>query len=482
MVKYGNSDHPSVVHPPHYLHELPQEDEERLENLFKSLDVDGNGKIDIHDLSVALREFGVNQSYAKKFIEHSDQNKSGDISIGEFIHYVKEHEKNLRLQFSHLDKNKDGMIDVEELIKAFKELGVEVDKKEATKLLQRMDQDGSLAISFDEWRDFLLYAPSTDIIEILKYWRHSTYLDIGEDLNVPDDFTPSEIASGQWWRHLLAGGIAGAVSRTCTAPLDRLKVYLQVHGTKQLGVKDCLKHLLQEGGIWSLWRGNGMNVVKIAPESAIKFMAYEQAKKIIRGNNTRELSIYERFVAGSLAGGISQTAIYPLEVMKTRLALRKTGEFSSIIDAAKKMYRKGGWQTFYRGYVPNLLGIIPYAGIDLAVYETIKNSYLRQHSEGEAPSVLLLLACGTVSSTCGQVCSYPLALVRTRLQAQVVTNVGQPQEMYGMMGVIRNIIQRDGPLGLYRGITPNFLKVAPAVSISYVVYERSRQTLGVNMT
>jgi len=55
--------------------------------------------------------------------------------------------------------------------------------------------------------------------------------------------------------------------------------------------------------------------------------------------------------------------------MKTRLALRKTGEFSSIVDAAKKMYRKGGWQTFYRGYVPNLLGIIPYAGIDLAVYE-----------------------------------------------------------------------------------------------------------------
>lgn len=89
---------------------------------------------------------------------------------------------------------------------------------------------------------------------------------------------------------------------------------LQVHGTKQLGVKDCLKHLLQEGGTWSLWRGNGMNVVKIAPESAIKFMAYEQAKKIIRGNNTRELTIYERFVAGSLAGGISQTAIYPLEV------------------------------------------------------------------------------------------------------------------------------------------------------------------------
>nr|CAD7406548.1 unnamed protein product [Timema poppensis] len=307
------------------------------------------------------------------------------------------------------------------------------------------------------------------------------YLDIGEDMNVPDDFTQSEMLTGMWWRHLVSGGVAGAVSRTCTAPLDRLKVYLQVHGTKTTGIRHCWAHLFQEGGIWSFWRGNGINVLKIAPESAIKFMAYEQAKRLIRGSNTRELSIYERFVAGSLAGAISQTVIYPMEVMKTRLALRKTGQYKSIVDAAKSMYGKGGLQSFYRGYVPNLLGIIPYAGIDLAVYETLKNSYLRQHSDDNAtPSVLLLLTCGTISSTCGQVCSYPLALVRTRLQAQVVTTTGQTD--CTMTSLIRNIIQREGFLGLYRGITPNFLKVAPAVSISYVVYERCRQALGVNMT
>lgn len=57
------------------------------------------------------------------------------------------------------------------------------------------------------------------------------YLDIGEDLNVPDDFTQKEMQTGMWWRHLAAGGVAGAVSRTCTAPLDRLKVFLQVKYT-----------------------------------------------------------------------------------------------------------------------------------------------------------------------------------------------------------------------------------------------------------
>ena len=55
--------------------------------------------------------------------------------------------------------------------------------------------------------------------------------------------------------------------------------------------------------------------------------------------------------------------------MKTRLAIRKTGQYKGILDCAVKVYRTEGPMCFYRGYVPNLLGIIPYAGIDLAVYE-----------------------------------------------------------------------------------------------------------------
>jgi solute carrier family 25 phosphate transporter 23/24/25/41 len=175
--------------------------------------------------------------------------------------------------------------------------------------------------------------------------------------------------------------------------------------------------MLQEGGVRSLWRGNGINVMKIAPESAIKFMTYEQLKQYIRGDSQRDLGMYERFVAGSIAGCISQTTIYPLEVLKTRLSLRTTGQYRGIVDAAAKIYRREGASVFFRGYIPNLLGIIPYAGIDLAVYETLKKSWLRNHLETDKPSVWILLGCGTVSSTCGQIASYPLALVRTRLQA-----------------------------------------------------------------
>ncbi|XP_026464206.1 calcium-binding mitochondrial carrier protein SCaMC-2-A-like isoform X1 [Ctenocephalides felis] len=330
------------------------------------------------------------------------------------------------------------------------------------------------------------------------------YLDIGEDLNVPDDFTQSEMQTGKWWRHLVAGGVAGAVSRTCTAPLDRIKVFLQVQ-TQQLRIMDCYRCMMKEGGMTGLWRGNGINVLKIAPESAIKFAAYEKVKRILRGegNSTRVMGIGERFVAGATAGCISQTAIYPLEVLKTRLALRTTGQYAGIVDAAKKIFAREGLKSFYRGYVPNMLGIIPYAGIDLAVYETLKKKYLKTHSLNEEPNFWLLLACGSASCTLGQVCSYPLALVRTRLQAQgkykidfsyyicfyyyhvydcLFILVTPTPESGTMSGMVKTILQKEGPLGLYRGITPNFIKVMPAVSISYVVYEYSSRALGVNMT
>ena len=61
---------------------------------------------------------------------------------------------------------------------------------------------------------------------------------------MPVDFSENEIRSGMWWRHLIAGGVAGAVSRTATAPLDRLKVFLQVRFTAYCFVIVESTHLL----------------------------------------------------------------------------------------------------------------------------------------------------------------------------------------------------------------------------------------------
>ena len=115
--------------------------------------------------------------------------------------------------------------------------------------------------------------------------------------------------------------------------------------------------------------------------------------------------------------------------------------------------------------------------------QTLKRKYLLEYAQAgnTSPPALQLLAFGTFSSCCGQVAAYPLALVRTKLQGQAGKNLNLPAEQTHMLGLFRHIWRTEGFTGLYRGIVPNFCKVAPAVSISYYVYERTREYLGVQM-
>ncbi|XP_044134682.1 calcium-binding mitochondrial carrier protein SCaMC-3-like [Bufo gargarizans] len=471
-------------HRGHWLLQPDMEDPERETRyaaLFSQLDANKDGRVDINELREGLEALGMRGCHnaEQEILRAGDTDQDGQLDFDEFTKYLAEREKRLLIMFNSLDRNNDGHIDASEIQECFLALGVHINLTQAHKILQSMDRNGTLTIDWLEWRDHFLLNPLHNMEDVVTYWKHSSMLDIGESLAVPDEFSQKEIRSGTWWKQLLAGGVAGAVSRTGTAPLDRLKVLMQVHGTRANGLSMLkgLMGMIEEGGIRSLWRGNGINVLKIAPESAIKFMAYEQIKKLIRGQH-ETLRVRERFVAGSLAGAIAQTLIYPMEVLKTRLALRRTGQYSGMSDCARQILRTEGVRAYFKGYLPNLLGIVPYAGIDLAVYETLKNTWLQRYQTGSSPNpgVLVLLACGTISSTCGQIASYPLALVRTRMQAQASIQ-GSPQ--LSMVDLFRYIVAREGVLGLYRGIAPNFMKVIPAVSISYVVYENMKRVLGV---
>ncbi|XP_021513982.1 mitochondrial adenyl nucleotide antiporter SLC25A24 isoform X2 [Meriones unguiculatus] len=414
----------------------------RYETLFRALDRNGDGVVDIRELQEGLRNLGIplGQDAEEKIFTTGDTNKDGKLDFEEFMKYLKDHEKKMKLAFTSLDKNNDGKIEPSEIVQSLQMLGLYISEKQAELILQSIDSDGTMTVDWNEWRDYFLFNPVTDIEEIIRFWKHSVGIDIGDSLTIPDEFTEDEKKSGQWWRQLLAGGVAGAVSRTSTAPLDRLKVMMQVHGSKSMNIFGGFQQMVKEGGIRSLWRGNGTNVIKIAPETAVKFWAYEQ-------------------------------------VLKTRLAVAKTGEYSGIYGCAKKILKQEGFGAFYKGYVPNLLGIIPYAGIDLAVYELLKSYWLENFAKDSAnPGVMVLLGCGALSSTCGQLASYPLSLVRTRMQAQAMVE-GAPQ--LNMVGLFQRIISKEGIPGLYRGIAPNFMKVLPAVGISYAVYENMKQMLNI---
>lgn len=145
--------------------------------------------------------------------------------------------------------------------------------------------------------------------------------------------------------YFLAGGIAGIVSRTATAPLDRLKVYLIAQTSNKKAVVeaakdgapvqtakaagrpliDAMKELWRAGGIRSLFVGNGLNAVKVMPESALKFGAYEAAKRTLARleghNDTKNLRPISQFMAGGVGGLVSQCIVYPLDTLKLYVSL-----------------------------------------------------------------------------------------------------------------------------------------------------------------
>ncbi|KAJ5121650.1 uncharacterized protein N7515_009611 [Penicillium bovifimosum] len=311
--------------------------------------------------------------------------------------------------------------------------------------------------------------------------------------------------------YFLAGGIAGAVSRTATAPLDRLKVYL----IAQTGVKDAtiraakdgaplaaagnasrtlfeaLKELWRAGGIRSLFAGNGLNVVKVMPESAIKFGAYESAKRAfarLEGHNDpKRLLPTSQFMSGGFGGMVAQCFVYPLDTLKFRMqcdTVKGGPKGNQLIAAtARKVWNKNGLVGFFRGLPLGLVGMFPYAAIDLSTFEYLKRTLLAKkardcgcHEDDVPLGNFSTGAIGAISGAFSASIVYPLNVLRTRLQTQ--GTIMHPPTYSGIGEVLRTTLKSEGPRGLYKGLTPNLLKVAPAMSISYVVYENAKRMLG----
>jgi solute carrier family 25 phosphate transporter 23/24/25/41 len=153
-----------------------------------------------------------------------------------------------------------------------------------------------------------------------------------------------------------------------------------------------------------------------------------------------------------------------------------------IIETAKKMYKQGGIRSSYRGLTMGLVGMFPYSAIDLGTFEFLKSSLTRRNAkllgcdERDAlPGSLATAGIGAFSGAFGASIVYPLNVIRTRLQAQ--GTVLHPATYNGVVDVTRKTIQNEGFRGLFKGITPNLLKVVPSVSMTYVVYENAKKIL-----
>lgn len=179
-------------------------------------------------------------------------------------------EKLLKIYHS-VDTNKDDEITPDDLAQNLRKSEVFTDPgialKASKSLISRMDLTGNGSISFREFARVFVLLPDCDDELVFNRWAKHSHIDMGEDYSLPDE--PSVEKSRI--NIFISGAVAGCVSRCVTAPLDRLKVIMQA-GKGDATIINMMKYMYKEGGLRGMWRGNGINCVKIAPESAARFL------------------------------------------------------------------------------------------------------------------------------------------------------------------------------------------------------------------
>ncbi|KAI5798190.1 mitochondrial carrier protein LEU5 [Pyronema domesticum] len=297
----------------------------------------------------------------------------------------------------------------------------------------------------------------------------------------------------------LAGGLAGCAAKTLIAPLDRVKILFQASNPQFIkyagswyGVVAAVRDISRSEGVTGLFRGHSVTLFRIFPYAAIKFVAYEQIRGVLIKDAQQEQS-WRRFAAGSLAGVTSVFFTYPLEMIRVRLAFetRKDHRYG-LRELCRNIYHErltsypviGGLANFYRGFSPTVLGMFPYAGISFLMHDISgdwlrKNGYTNEGTTKSGKPVLWVtaeLASGGLAGMAGQTASYPLEVIRRRMQ---VGGAMGDVRFSGMAETAARIFRENGVRGFFVGLSIGYAKVIPMVATGFFVYERCKLYLGI---
>ncbi|KRW98526.1 Mitochondrial carrier domain [Pseudocohnilembus persalinus] len=312
----------------------------------------------------------------------------------------------------------------------------------------------------------------------------------------PTIYKPHKIdrrKKGTFWRHMLAGGVSGAVSRTVVAPIERVKIILQTQNLfrvaeheKYKGFFDAIMRIPKEQGFLSLWRGNGTNVLRIAPNIAMRFAVYDKFKSyfIQKENNQSEVKkVFYHVLCGLSSGVLTMAVNYPFDVIRVRLSVDMTTkesvinnkrQYNGFMDCFKKMIKNEGLKSLYQGYTFSLLGLAPYLAISFSTYDFLKNLYNINTIDPNDQSnmmaqIITYMGIGSVAGGVAQLITQPLDVIRRRLQ--VNGGVNHERLYKGGIDCIKKTIRNEGIKGLYIGVVPNLIKIVPAASIQFTVFD-----------
>uniref|UniRef100_A0A8C5XCI9 Solute carrier family 25 member 19 n=1 Tax=Microcebus murinus TaxID=30608 RepID=A0A8C5XCI9_MICMU len=227
-----------------------------------------------------------------------------------------------------------------------------------------------------------------------------------------------------------AGSMSGLVTRALISPLDIIKIRFQLQierlsrndpGAKYHGILQATKQILQEEGPTAFWKGH--------------------------------------IPAQILSVGYGAVQVY-----------------KTLRDAVVTMFRTEGPMVFYKGLSPTMISIFPYAGLQFSCYTSLKHSYeWLLPAEGKKSENLKNLLCGSGAGVISKTLTYPLDLFKKRLQVggfeHARATFGQVRSYGGLLDCAKQMLQDEGALGFFKGLSPSLLKAAVSTGLIFSWYE-----------
>lgn len=290
------------------------------------------------------------------------------------------------------------------------------------------------------------------------------------------------------------GGLSGAIAKTCTAPIERVKLIIQTQDAnpriksgevpRYTGIGNCFSRVYREQGFISFWRGNFTNIIRYFPTQAFNFAFKDSIKKLFpKTDPKKEFGKFFliNMASGGLAGAGSLLIVYPLDYARTRLASDVgTGkrDFKGLADClVKTASGSRGVLGLYNGFGVSVIGIIPYRGVYFGLFDSLREKNPYKNDLGLV-GIVSKFGIAQFTAICAGYASYPLDTVRRRLQMQSE----KPKEKWAYKGTLdcfSKIAKNEGTGAFFKGAGANAIRTIGSALV-LVLYDQFKGMLGLH--
>ncbi|RWW09183.1 hypothetical protein GW17_00027339 [Ensete ventricosum] len=248
----------------------------------------------------------------------------------------------------------------------------------------------------------------------------------------------SEEGKGHWndmHKFLLAGAVSTVISRTCVAPLERIKLECIVQGSKRSWVK-IVRCIWAAEGLRGFWKGNSLNLLRMVPFKSINFICYDTYLDwLLNSQGKKEITNHDRLVGGGISGVLATVLCIPLDTVS--------------------------FLSLYKGLAAALISMGPASAVFYTVYDILKTSHLSNSKKKKKRANVVArtelgpawtLAYAAIAGACSETVTYPLEVIRRQLQLQQSTNLG-------LASAFIHLVKRGGAESLFAGLVPSTLQV-----------------------